>query len=130
MQNKTMAECIAFFGRYDLPQLHLNFFRILFGQFRILLIFHKTDPVREPDAVRIRHNRRFAEDISNDKIRALSADPRQRQELFEGLRDPVLLLLVQHPHARRNVPGFARPKAARAHDFLDLFRFRLRQRLH
>lgn len=67
---QPVAEITAFFRRDDLPKFHLYFLRFLDS-------IYQTDPVTESDAMRIRNNRRFAEHIPHDQVRALSSHPGQ-----------------------------------------------------
>ena len=70
MFHEAVAEIISFLRRNDLPERHLNFFRVLDP-------VHETNPVCQADAVGIGDDRRFSEDITHDEVRALSSDARE-----------------------------------------------------
>ena len=108
-----MTESIPFLGRYDLPKCHLN----LPGVFRP---FHPPDPVRQTDAMGIRNDRGFSENVSHDQIRALPADTRERKELLESPGDFSSVLIPEHPHAGGNISGLALPESAGTDDLLNI----------
>ena len=68
--DEPVAEIAAFFRRNDFPELHLDFFRIL-------CTIDKSHPVRQSDAMRIRHNRRLSKYIAHNQIGTLASDTRK-----------------------------------------------------
>ena len=80
--------------------------------------------------MRVCDNGRLSEDVSHDQVRALPSDARQGQQLLKCVRHVIPKFLMQHPHARGNIPRFARSKAAGPHDLLDLIRRGLRKGRH
>ena len=121
VQNKPMAQIISLFRRHDLPELPLYFGGLLDA-------VHQADQVAQTDAVSIRDNGRFAEHISHDQIRALSAHTGESQQFIEGFRDIVIVLLMQDLHAGGDVTRFAGSQPAGPHDLLDLPYLRFCQR--
>ena len=116
MVYKAVAEVIALFRRDDLPEFALYLCR-LFD------VVDEADQVAEADAVGVGDDGRFAEDVAHDKVCALSADAGQSQELFEGLRHMVVVLVVKDAHTGTDVAGLAAAQAAGADDLLDFLRF-------
>ena len=64
--NQSVAEIIAFFGRYDIPEGH-------FYLFRIFDIIYQSHAVYQADAVCIGDDGRFAKHITHDQICTFSA---------------------------------------------------------
>ena len=123
MVYKAVTEVIALFRRDDLPEFALYLCR-LFD------VVDEADQVAETDAVGVGDDGRLAEDIAHDKVCALAADAGQGQELFEGLRHMVVVLLVQDAHAGADVAGLAAAQAAGADDLFNFLRFRGSQCRH
>ena len=119
--NKTMAEIAAFLRRNDFPQLPFYFSRLLY-------IVHQADQIAEPDAVRVRDNRRFSENISHDQIGAFSSHTRKGEKLLKVIRNLVMIFFMQYLHTAGNIPRLAGTKPARTHNFLYVPDVRLRQR--
>ncbi len=63
--HKPVAERASFFRRHNFPECHLHLLRIL-------AVMHEPDAVAQPDAVRIRHNRRLFEYIAHNQVRTFS----------------------------------------------------------
>lgn len=61
MVHQTMTEITALFPGDQFPEFHLYFFGIF-------CVMYQSDPVYDPDAMRISHDRRFAKYVSHDQI--------------------------------------------------------------
>ena len=70
MIDEPMTEITALFRGDDLPELHLDFFRILYA-------VNQSHPVRQTNAMRIRHDSWLSEYLAHDQICALSPDARK-----------------------------------------------------
>ena len=112
--DKSVAEIVAFLRRDDLPERHLDFFRVFF--------VNKSDPVAQTDAVCVRNDRRFAEHIAHDQIGAFASDTRESEQRIKIIRYFGIIHIAQHAHAAADVFGFAFAESARTNDlfnFLD-----------
>ena len=87
MQDEAVAQVVPLLRRHDLPEFPLYFG----GLFDAV---HQADQVAQADAVGIRDNCRFAENIAHDQVRALSANTGESKQLIEGFRDIVIVLLM------------------------------------
>ena len=79
--------------------------------------------------MRIRYNRRFSEHIPHDKVRTLSPDTRQLEQLLEILRHPSAVLIPQLFHAGADVSRLALAKTAGMDNLFDVVNRCLRQRI-
>ena len=70
MIDEPMTEITALFRRNDIPELHLDFLRILCS-------VDQSHPVRQTNAMRIRHDSWLSEHIAHDQICALAPDTRK-----------------------------------------------------
>ena len=61
--------------RQNLHQIKLNLLRILLGR--------KPKPARKPPYMSIYNNRRIIKDVTSDKVRSLSSDSRQSQQVIQ-----------------------------------------------
>ena len=103
MIDKTVAEIIAFFRRYDLPESHFHLFRILH-------VMDKADAVGKADTVSICYNGRLAEYVPHDQVCAFSAHTGKLQKCVKVFRHLVVILFVENAHTGADVPGFAFPR--------------------
>ena len=90
---------------------------------------HEPDAVAQPDAVRIRHNRRLFEYIAHNQVRTFPSHARELQKCVKVIRHLAVVLVAQHAHAGVDVACLALSKTARPHNFLDFLRCRVCQRI-
>ena len=122
MVHKTVAEIAALLGRNQLPQRHLDTLRILDP-------VHKADPIDKPNAMRVRHNRRLAEHISHDEVRALAAHAGKLQKLVKVIRHMSAVLVAQHFHTCADIARFAPAESAGTHNAFHVVLLRRGKRL-
>ena len=105
--HKPVAERASFFRRHNFPECHLHLLRIL-------AVMHEPDAVAQPDAVRIRHNRRLFEYIAHNQVRTFPSHARELQKCVKSsgtwlwyssrsMRMQALMsraLLFPRPHGR------------------------------
>ena len=103
--DESVTEIAAFLRRNDFPQFPLDLCRLSD-------IVHKTDQIAEADAVCICDDGRLSEDVSHHQIGTLSSYTGELQKLPHRIRDTIMILFVQHPHAAGDISGLARPQAA------------------
>ena len=120
--HKPVAERASFFRRHNFPECHLHLLRIL-------AVMHEPDAVAQPDAVRIRHNRRLFEYIAHNQVRTFPSNARELQKCVKVIRHLAVVLVAQHAHAGVDVACLALSKTARPHNFLDFLRCRVCQRI-
>ena len=80
--------------------------------------------------MRIRYNRRLAEDISHNQVRALASHAGKRQQLLKRRRHFTSILIPEHAHTRADVSGFTAAETARLYDGFDLLRLCGGESLH
>ena len=120
--HKPVAERASFFRRHNFPECHLHLLRIL-------AVMHEPDAVAQPDAVRIRHNRRLFEYIAHNQVRTFPSHARELQKCVKVIRHLAVVLVAQHAHAGVDVACLALSKTARPHNFFDFLRCRVCQRI-
>ena len=85
--NKNRIESCPVLHRQLLPKRHLSLKRNL--------SLDIPKPIHNPMNMNIHANRRFLECNSHNKVRGLSAHPRQSNQLINCLRNPTIKFLIQ-----------------------------------
>ena len=121
-QHEAVTEVARLCGRDESPQR-------LFHLDRVLLVPNKAETVGQPDAVRVAHDGRLAENIAEDEVCGLASDARQPQQLLHRVGHPAAVLREQHHRAGVQVARLGAEQAAAADILRDLLLARLREAL-
>ena len=115
VQNEPVAEIVRPVRRYYPAQNG-------FDPDRVLLAVYKTDPVAQPDAMRVHGNAsRLAEHVSEDEICRLSSYAGELQQLFHGPGNLSSMLLKEDPGAADDLAGLGEEEPAGPDHLLKFF---------
>ena len=112
MQHAAVAKIIALLRRQKLSHCDLNLMRVL--------CIDEPHPVRHPDKMRVRHNRRFPVNVTHDQVRRFTPHSGQGRERFHRIGHHAAKCIADFLRHADDIPRLAMVKAAGMDDLLHI----------